>query len=81
MDQHEKQSLSRRAIRLWHLSCLFSCIAAHHSLIVVLIFGGITTLINIMAVRNESLPLRGLSNSQGQSQYLKDYLQVQYFLE
>ena len=60
MDQHEKQSSSTRAIRLWHLSCLFSCIAAHHSLIVVLIFGGIsTTPINIMELRNESLPLGG----------------------
>ena len=81
MDQHEKQSSSTRAIRLWHLSCVCSFIAAHHHLIAVLIFEGITTPINIMEVRNESLPLRGLSNSQGQSQYLKDYLQVQYFLE
>ena len=61
---------------------LFSFIAAHHLLIAVLIFEGITTSINIlMEVRNESLPLRGLSNSQGQSQYLQDYLQVPYFLE
>ena len=59
MDQHEKQSSSTWAIQLWHLSCLFSFIAAHHRLIVVLIFGGITTPVNIMAVRNESLPLRG----------------------
>ena len=82
MDQHEKQSSITWAIQLWRLSCLFSFIAAHHRLIAVLIFGGIsTTLINIMEVRSESLPLRGLSNSQGQSQYLKDYLQVQYFLE
>ena len=44
---------------------LFSFIAAHHLLIAVLIFEGITTPINIMEVRNESLPLRGLSNAQG----------------
>ena len=81
MDQHEKQSSITWAIQLWHLSCLFSFIAAHHHLIAVLIFEGITTPINIMEVRNESLPLRGLSNSQGQSQYLQDYLQVPYFLE
>ena len=60
MDQHEKQSSSTWAIQLWRLSCLFSFIAAHHRLIVVLIFGGIsTTPINIMELRNESLPLGG----------------------
>ena len=59
MDQHEKQSSVTWAIQLWHLSCLFSFIAAHHHLIAVLIFEGITTPINIMEVRNESLPLRG----------------------
>ena len=59
MDQHEKQSSSTLAIQLWRLSCLLSFIAAHHRLIVVLIFGGITTPINIMEVRNESLPLGG----------------------
>ena len=59
MDQHEKQSSSTLAIQLWRLSCLLSFIAAHHRLIAVLIFGGITTPINIMEVRNESLPLGG----------------------
>ena len=59
MDQHEKQSSSTLAIQLWRLSCLLSFIAAHHRLIEVLIFGGITTPINIMEVRNESLPLGG----------------------